>query len=101
MAKQTIRHGLWEPILEQGIQNTHFFNGRLLTAADLQTEQDANRRQHRQLGQAIGEGVAYGLEVEVSAGSTAQRPVVRVTRGLALNHRGEAVDLPADVDVAL
>jgi hypothetical protein len=101
MAEDIAHKGLLEPILEQGIRNTHFFNGRLLTAEDLRVEQAANRQQHRQLGQAIGEGVAYGLEVEVAAGSTAQRPVIRVTRGLALNRRGEAVELPADVDVAL
>jgi hypothetical protein len=87
--------------LTGGIRNTHFFNGRLLTAEDLRVEQMANQQQHQQLGQAIGEGVVYGLEVAPAVASTAQRPAVRVTRGLALNRQGETVALPADVDVLL
>jgi hypothetical protein len=87
--------------LTGGIRNTHFFNGRLLTAEDLRVEQAANQQQHQQLGQAIGEGVAYGLEVTPATTSTVQRPAVRITRGLALNRQGETVALPADVDVLL
>jgi hypothetical protein len=102
MAEQTIRKGLWEPILEQGIQNTHFFNGRLLTALDLKTEQDANRQHHQQLGQAIGEGVVRGLEVNLIAdGSSGKPPIVSVTRGHALNRAGQVIALPMDVEVML
>ena len=32
---------LLEPMLRGGIRNTHFFNGRLLTADDLRAEQAA------------------------------------------------------------
>ena len=35
---------LLTPILLDGIRNTHFFNGRLLTADDLRVEQQANRQ---------------------------------------------------------
>src|SRR5438132_190593 len=98
MAEQTARKGLWEPILDQGIYNTHFFNGRLLTAVDLKTEQDANRRQHQQLGQAIGAGVVQGLEVRLIAdGSDGRVPLVSVTSGLALNRAGQAVALSVDL----
>jgi hypothetical protein len=98
MAEQMTRKGLGEPILEQGIQNTHFFNGRLLTAGDLRTEQGANRRQHWQLGQAIGAGVVHGLEVSlVTAGSGGGPPVVSLTSGLALNRMGQAVALLIDL----
>jgi hypothetical protein len=98
MAEQTARKGLWEPILDQGIYNTHFFNGRLLTAVDLKTEQDANRRQHQQLGQAIGAGVVQGLEVRLIAdGADGRVPLVSVTSGLALNRAGQAVALSVDL----
>jgi hypothetical protein len=93
---------LQEPILDRGIRNTNFFNGRLLTAKDLQTEQEAGRLQRRQLGVSVGEGVARGLEVVLeSAGTTTERPVVVVTKGLALNRKGQALELPDDERVAL
>ena len=44
---------LLEPILEHGIRNTNFFEGRLLSGRDLQDQQVANRRHHRHLGRAI------------------------------------------------
>lgn len=101
MAERLVFKRLWEPILDQGIPNTHFFNGRILTAGDLKTEQNANLRQHQQLGQAAGAGVVRGLEVTlVSDGSDGTAPVVYVTSGLALNCSGQAIALPVDVQVA-
>jgi hypothetical protein len=98
MAEQTTRRGLWEPILDGGIRNTHFFNGRLLTALDLKTDQDANRQQHQQLGQAIGEGVVRGFEVSLVAdGSSGGPPILSVSSGLALNRAGQAIALPTDL----
>jgi len=90
-----------EPVLKGGIKNTNFFNGRLLAAEDLTAFQTANAQQHQQLGRAVGEGVAYGLEVSVKAGSNKDQAVLHVTQGLAFNRKGEAVALPMDVDVAL
>jgi hypothetical protein len=92
---------LAEFIQAGGVRNTHFFNGRVLTADDLRAEQKANRQQRRQLGQAIGEGVAYGLEVRLAGASTAARPVLSVTKGLAINRNGEAIALTEDVNVTL
>src|SRR5512139_1147004 len=93
------------PILERGIRSTNFFNGRLLSAEDLRTEQGANRQQHGQLGRAIGDGVAFGLEVSRSTAVSPSLPgtssVVRVTAGMAVNRKGQALELPEDVDVAL
>ena len=84
---------LREPFLEAGIRNTHFFNGRLLTAEDLLNEQEANRAQHRQLGRAIGAGIVTGFEVTLGTQGK-PRPSVRVRPGLAVNRRGQAVELP-------
>ena len=94
---------LTEAILDAGIQNTNYFNGRILNAGDLQADQAANRQQHGQLAAALGTGVASGLWVElVSAGSGAGvAPIVSVSQGLALNANGQAVALPMDVQVAL
>jgi hypothetical protein len=94
---------LLEPVLTGGIKDTHFFNGRILTADDLRAMQVASRLQDAQLGRAVGDGVAFGLEVRLSGSitSTAEQPVVHVTRGLAINRRGEALELVNDIDLAL
>lgn len=93
---------LLEPLLGDGIRKTNFFNGRLLTAEDLKAEQDANREQHWQLGRAIGEGVAYGLEVsKATNASPPSGPSVRVAVGLAINRKGQALFLPEETDVSL
>jgi hypothetical protein len=99
-----LRRFLDETILDEGIPNPNFFNGRILTAQDLTDEQGANRRQHRQLGQALGAGVAFGLEVNLVAGAEGadgQPPVVRVNPGLAVNRCGQAIALPVGVDLTL
>jgi hypothetical protein len=90
-------------VLERAIRNANFFNGRVLTARDMQDEQTANRRQHRQLGRAIGAGIVSGLQVRLlNAGSATTTPVVSVTGGLALNRQGQAIELPSnEVAVAL
>jgi len=91
-----------EPILDRGILNTNFFNGRLLTAEDLKVDQKANRQQHQQLGQAIGEGVITGLEVRLlSPGSVSSLPLVMVSKGMALNRSGNVLSLPDDEQVTL
>jgi hypothetical protein len=93
---------LSEPILDSGISNTNFFNGRLLTADALKADQEANRQQRRLLGRAVGDGIVEGLEVSVvSAGAVGVQPVVGVTKGLALNRTGQILSLPDDEHVAL
>jgi len=93
---------LLKPILEGGIRNTHFFQGRLLTAEDLRTEQNAVKTHCQQLGQAIGTGIVEGLEVTVeSKGSKGASPVIKVTQGMALNAKGQTVALPQDETISL
>jgi hypothetical protein len=89
---------LFEAILDQGTRNANFFNGRILTADALQTEQDANRRRGERLGQALGTGIITGLEVElVDPGAADRYPVVSVSQGLALNPKGQLLALPVDI----
>lgn len=93
---------LLTPILEGGIRNTNFFNGRILSAEDLQAEQAATREHRQRLGQAIGPGIVSGLEVALDpATSTAARPVLSVGQGMAINHKGQILNLKACVKVAL
>ena len=90
------------PILAGGIRSVNFFNGRMLSAEDLSQEKIANKEARQQLGQAIGDGIAYGLEVRETLGvSSTTAPVVTVTEGLALNRLGQALQLRTSVEVAL
>lgn len=84
---------LLTPILDGGIANTHFFNGRLLTADALRDEQMAQRRQHEALGQAVGAGIVSGLSVRRSA-LTLIGNVVSVAGGLAINRVGQPLAVP-------
>lgn len=85
---------LTEAITEDGILSTNFFNGRLLSGEDLTREQVANRAARLRLGQAVGSGIAFGLEVAVPSGvDTRLNPSVQVEAGMALNARGETLVL--------
>ena len=95
------------PFLDKGLHSINFFNGRLLSGEAMTDEQDAVIERSRRLGQAIGSGVAYGLEVQLKqppANATPEQlacPVLTVTGGLALNRCGQAIKLIDDVDVIL
>lgn len=92
---------LEQPVLD-GIRWTNFFNGRLLSAEDLSADQLADRNARRLLGQAIGEGVAFGLEVSVVAGtSPGVDPVVAIEAGVAINRQGQALALNSPAQLAL
>jgi hypothetical protein len=89
-------------VFDGGIRSVNFFNGRLLSGEDLSQEKAANREARGQLGRALGDGIAYGLEVSETAGvSTRQTPVVTVEPGLAVNRRGQTLGLTSRVDVSL
>jgi hypothetical protein len=93
---------LEEPLIAGGIQAVNFFNGRLLSGEDLTHEQAMNLLGQRRLGQTIGTGVAFGLELEKSATqSTASNPVLTIKRGLALNRDGQTLWVQNDVELAI
>ncbi len=93
---------LQEPLKEGGVRSVNFFNGRLLTSKDLSREQQARHEWDARLGQAIGEGVAFGLEAARDADlDTAAAPVLRIKAGLALNRAGQTLRLSVDTSVAL
>ena len=93
---------LLSPVLDGGIQNVNFVNGRVLSADDLTAERRANLQRQRYLGQCVGDGVDSGLAVKISASSSPfGQQVVTVTAGLALNRNGEVLYLGSDTDVTL
>jgi len=94
---------LQNPILDGGIRSVNFFNGRLLTARDLSREQDANREATNRLGQAVGDGVAYGLEVSKSQSpdNKTETPILTIEAGLAINRQGLALRLTNKTDISL
>ena len=91
---------LQQPITNGSLRVTNFFNGRLVTGADMTREQNARREAVSRIGQAAGEGIAYGLKVEKDVKALSE-PIVRVSSGLAVNRCGQALFLPQDATVNL
>ncbi|RME12939.1 MAG: hypothetical protein D6802_02845, partial [Ardenticatenia bacterium] len=91
---------LLTPLLDNGIEHTNFFDGRLLTASALQMEQHATHHHQRALGNAIGDGVADGLFVALLNNSAAI-PQVKVAAGLAVNREGQTLRLPTEATLTL
>jgi len=80
-----------------GLLRPRYFEGRLLTAADFQEEQDYFREKSRRANRClVGSGILSGLTVTVepdSAGTEA--PVVVVDPGCAIDPRGEELTVCA------
>jgi hypothetical protein len=99
------RFELLEPFLEDGILNTNFFNGRLLSAEDLRTEQQAALKRASHLGAAVGTGVVRGLRVgkvpTTSPPGSLTNAAVKVAKGLGVNPAGQTLWLPSDTEVKL
>ena len=83
---------LQQPVTSGGLQNTNFFNGRLITGADMTREQTARRETVARLGQAVGEGIGEGLRVEIVPNAE-NVPLVGITPGRAINRNGQALGL--------
>ena len=93
---------LQEPWKDGAIRTVNFFNGRLLTGADMGREQAARRAADAQTGRALGDGVADGLEVRFLGNvAPGARPAVSVTAGVAVNRLGAALCLPEPVRLSL
>lgn len=93
---------LHEAILDDALSYTAFFNGRLLSGEDLARDQRANHEASRRTGQAIGQGIAFGLEVFETPGlSTPTNPAVSVTAGVAISRNGHVLALRTAADIRL
>jgi len=93
---------LLSPILNGGIQNVNFVNGRVLTAEDMTAERAATLKRQRLLGTCVGDGVGSGLEISLSSSSVSYgTQVVHVTGGVAVNRNGDVLQLASDTDITL
>ena len=88
------------PVVSGSLRTTNFFNGRLVTGADMTREQTARREAVARIGQAAGEGIVYGLEVEKD-GAAGTQPIVSIKAGLAVSRCGQALYLSQDTSVNL
>lgn len=91
---------LQQPIINGSLRATNFFNGRLVTGADMTREQTARREAVWRVGKAAGDGIVYGLEVEKDAAALST-PIVSVSKGLAVNRCGQILCLSQDTTVDL
>lgn len=93
---------LQQPLRDGGIRSVNFFNGRLLSGKDFSREQAARREADARLGLAVGDGVAFGLEVlRDDSNDKPAAPVLKIKAGLAVNRVGQTLRLTADTSVAL
>lgn len=78
-----------------GLRAPHYVDGRLLTAEDLEAEQQATLTRLGWLGQALGPGVVAGLTV------SGQGAELRVEPGIGLTPAGQSFRLPTPTALAL
>lgn len=91
---------LQQPIINGSVRATNFFNGRLVTGADMTREQNARREAVNRVGLATGDGIIEGLAVEKEL-SAESEPVVNISAGLAVNRCGQILYLPQKTSVNL
>ncbi len=75
-----------------GLRAPHYVNGRLLTAEDLQQEQQTQLERLAHTGRAAGYGIVEGFVVAAAANKTA----LQITAGIGLNRQGYVVHLAAE-----
>jgi hypothetical protein len=85
---------LEQPVGDGGIESVNFFNGRLLTGGDMAREQRARRDAEGRLGEALGDGIAFGLDVSALPpdGDDPLASIV-VQPGLAISRAGQCLRL--------
>lgn len=76
----------------EGLRAPHYTNGRLLTAEDLQQEQQTQLEKQSQVGRAAGYGIVEGFKVSAVSNDSA----LRLTTGLGINRKGNVIHLAAD-----
>ena len=82
---------------DEALARLNYFNGQRLAAADLRSEQGYHLAMRRVLNRSLySAGIVTGLEVEPDP-SDVHRVIVR--EGLAFDHLGREIFLPADVSV--
>ncbi len=89
---------LFDPVLDQGIFDANFFEGRLLTADSLRDAQRAQTERQRLLATAVGAGVVRGLRVTLEPDVTlGLQRTVTIEQGLAVDGEGNLLRLEQDL----
>lgn len=83
------------PILETDIQTPHYFNGRVLTAADLKAGQDATNTRQVWFGKSSGSGIIDGLQV-TSIESDTQ---LHIAPGFGMNRQGQVIHFKDEISL--
>ena len=77
------------------LTRTHYFDGRLLTAADLTRDQLYLDGRLREIGQALGSGVVRGLEATLAGGR------IQIAPGIAVAADGRVLEAKAPIKLDL
>lgn len=81
------------------LRRVQFFSGRLLSAGDLQAEQDYQREKLRRHALALhGQGIVRGLGVRIQADACAPAARLHIEPGVAVDPLGELLVLPVCVE---
>ncbi len=89
---------LLEKNFNGGLQETHYFDGRLLSADAFKADQDAVQTRLDWLGRATGYGIIDGLIIRKVQTSETQ---LSISRGLGLSYSGRVIRLPGDMTLSL
>ena len=89
---------LLEKNFNDGLQETHYFDGRLLSADAFKADQDAVQKRLDLLGRATGYGIIEGLMVRKVQTSVTQ---LSISKGMGLNYAGHIIRLPGDMTLNL
>ncbi len=81
--------------IDSRLSRTHYFDGRLLTAEDLERDQVYLDERLREAGKVLGEGVAQGLELSFDLYSG----VLTLTAGLGITRLGRILQLDSELTV--
>jgi hypothetical protein len=93
---------LGAPVSQGAIETVRFFNGRLLSGADLAREQRARAGLDARIALAGGTGIAHGLTVERTSSDLSEaRATVTIRAGVGVAPSGLVLELPSDQRLAL
>ncbi len=83
--------------IDPRLTRTHYFDGRLLTADDLNRDQTYLDRRLREVGQALGHGILRGLSLSLNQ----QTGTLHLSPGIGLSSAGRVLQLSIPLDVNL
>lgn len=86
-------------VVDSGRRRPYYFDGRLLTAADLTADQDYHRARQADLARALGGGVVRGLAVRLGREAGSSAPTLVIEPGLGLTPGGDIVQVAREIEL--